>query len=49
MTLISHAIKVAFKGVMVGEYAADLFVDDKVIMALKVTPKSMIHKMSHSC
>ena len=33
------AIKVKFKGVIVGDYAADLLVDDKVIVELKVAKK----------
>jgi len=33
---IEHAIKVKFKGVVVGEYSADLFVDEKVLVELKV-------------
>jgi len=33
---IEHAIKVKFKGVVVGEYSADLFVDEKVPVELKV-------------
>lgn len=33
---IEHPIKVRFKDVVVGEYAADLFVDGKVIVELKV-------------
>ena len=36
---LEHAIKVNFKGVVVGEYSADLFVDDKVIVELKVAKK----------
>ncbi len=33
---IEHAIKVKFKGVIVGEYEVDLFVDENVIVELKV-------------
>jgi GxxExxY protein len=33
---MEYAVKVKFKGVVVGEYAADLLVDDKVIVELKV-------------
>ena len=33
---IEHRIAVAYKGVNVGDYAADLFVDGKVIVELKV-------------
>jgi GxxExxY protein len=33
---IEHAIKVNFKGAIVGEYYADSFVDDKVLVELKV-------------
>jgi len=35
-TEIEHSIKVKFKGVIVGEYEADLLVDEKVIVELKV-------------
>ena len=31
-----HAIKVQYKGVIVGDYFADLFVDDSVIVELKI-------------
>jgi GxxExxY protein len=34
-----HPIKVKFKGVIVGDYAADLLVDEKVIVELKVAEK----------
>lgn len=34
---LESQIKVKFKGVIVGEYAADLFVDNKVIVELKVS------------
>ena len=33
---LEHAITVKYKGTIVGEYAADLFVDKKVIVELKV-------------
>ena len=33
---LEHAIKVKYKGTLVGEYSADLFVDEKVIVELKV-------------
>ena len=33
---IEHAISVKFKNVNVGKYSADLFVDEKVIVELKV-------------
>ncbi|NIR51270.1 GxxExxY protein, partial [candidate division KSB1 bacterium] len=33
---IEHPIKVKFKGVIVGEYEADLLVDEKVLVELKV-------------
>ena len=36
---IEHAIKVKFKDVIVGEYATDLLVNDKVIEELKVAKK----------
>ncbi len=35
----AYAIKVVLKGVMIGEYAAALFIDDKVITALKFGKK----------
>ncbi|TDI86879.1 MAG: GxxExxY protein [Caldithrix sp.] len=34
---LEHRIIVKFKGTIVGEYEADLFVDDKVIVELKIT------------
>lgn len=38
-------IKVWFEGVVVGDYIADIFVDEKVILELKVAEKiSEIHK-----
>ena len=36
---LGHPIKVKFKGVVVGEYAADLLVDDKVTVELKVAKR----------
>lgn len=36
---LESAIKVKFKGVVVGDYAADLLVDEKVIVELKVAKK----------
>ena len=36
---LEPAIKVKFKGIIVGDYAADLLVDDKVIVELKVAKK----------
>ncbi|RMF63905.1 MAG: GxxExxY protein [Calditrichaeota bacterium] len=33
---MEHPIKVRFKGVIVGEYEADLLVDEKVLVELKV-------------
>ena len=33
------AIKVKFKGVIVGEYASDILVDEKVMVELKVANK----------
>ena len=33
---IEHGIKVRYKGVIVGEYVADLLVDNKVLVELKV-------------
>ena len=35
---LEHPIQVQYKGVVVGDYAADLFVDGKVIVELKVAP-----------
>jgi GxxExxY protein len=32
-----HAIKVRYKGAIVGEYFADLLVDEKVLVELKIT------------
>ncbi len=46
-TEIEHPIKVKFKDVIVGEYEADLPVDEKVIVELKVL-KDIIQKMSHN-
>ena len=34
-----HALQVKFKGFVVGDYAADLLVDESVIVELKVTPE----------
>ena len=36
---IEHAIKVKFKHVIVGEYSADVSVDNKVIVEFKVAKK----------
>ena len=36
---LEHPIKVHYKGVVVGDYAADLFVEEKVIVELKVAPE----------
>ena len=36
---IEHPIKVKYKGILVGEYYADLFVDGKVVVELKVAKK----------
>jgi GxxExxY protein len=36
---LEPAIKVKFKGIIVGEYAADLLVNGKVIVELKVAKK----------
>ena len=33
---LEHPITVKFKGAIVGKYEADLFVDDKVIVELKI-------------
>ncbi len=33
---LEHPINVTFKGAIVGEYEADLLVDDKVIVELKI-------------
>ena len=35
---LEHKIKVQFKGVIVGDYAADLLVEDKIIVELKTDP-----------
>lgn len=34
---LEHGIKVKYKGTLVGEYSADLLVDEKVIVELKVS------------
>jgi GxxExxY protein len=34
---LEHPIKVKFKGTLVGEYAADILVDEKVIVEIKVS------------
>jgi len=44
---LEPAIKVKFKGVVVGNYAADLLVDGKVIVELNVT-KNTILKMNRN-
>ncbi len=36
---LEYPIKVKFKGIVVGEYEADLFVDGKVMIELKVAKK----------
>ncbi len=36
---LEHPIQVRYKGAVVGDYAADLFVADKVIVELKVAPE----------
>ena len=36
MVELEHAITVKYKGIIVGEYAADLFIDKKVIVELKI-------------
>ena len=36
---LEHPIKVQFKNVIVGDFAADLLVDEKVIVELKVAPE----------
>jgi GxxExxY protein len=33
---LEHPIQIRYKGVIVGDYAADLFVEDKVMVELKV-------------
>ena len=40
---LEHPINVTFKGTIVGEYEADLLVDDKVIVELKIA-KDYNHK-----
>lgn len=35
---LEHPIKVRYKGVVVGDYAADLFVEEQVMVELKVAP-----------
>ncbi len=36
---LEHPIKVQFKGVIVGDYSADLFVADKIVVELKTDPE----------
>lgn len=36
---LEHPIKVHYKGVVVGDYSADLFVEEKVVVELKVAPE----------
>jgi GxxExxY protein len=36
---LEHPIKVLYKGAVVGEYAADLFVEGRVMVELKVAPE----------
>jgi GxxExxY protein len=36
---LEHPIQVLYKGVVVGDYAADLFVEDRVMVELKVAPE----------
>ncbi|HEX3624109.1 MAG TPA: GxxExxY protein [Verrucomicrobiae bacterium] len=36
---LEHPIKVQFKSVIVGDYSADLFVADKIIVELKTEPE----------
>ena len=36
---LEHPIQVLYKGVVVGDYAADLFVEECVIVELKVAPE----------
>jgi GxxExxY protein len=38
-TALEHPIKVRYKGVVVGDYEADLFVAGKVMVELKVAPE----------
>ncbi|MBI5625689.1 MAG: GxxExxY protein [Nitrosomonadales bacterium] len=35
---IEHSIKVAYKGVIVGDYFADLLVEESVLVELKIAP-----------
>ena len=35
---LEHGISVTYKGVNVGDYSADLLVDDKVVVEIKVAP-----------
>ena len=44
---IEHPIKVEFKRVIVGEYEADLLVNEKIVVELKLQ-KNVIQKMSHN-
>lgn len=36
---LEHPIQVRYKGAVVGDYAADLFVEEKVMVELKVAPE----------
>ncbi len=36
---LEHPIQVKYKGVVVGDYAADLFVEERVMVELKVAPE----------
>jgi GxxExxY protein len=36
---LEHLIKVQFKGVIVGDYSADLFVADRIVVELKTDPE----------
>jgi len=36
---LEHPIQVHYKGVVVGDYAADLFVENKVMVEVKVAPE----------
>ncbi len=46
---IEHPIKVEFKGAIVGEYEADLLVDGKVIVELKVAKEYNPSRVTKLC
>jgi len=50
--VLEEPIKVNFKGYLVGDYAADLFVEKKVLVELKVAEKyklQLCYKIGYLC